>query len=147
MDSSENTSTIFYDGTYSAELSTYIIDSVSAAGQIVVSTDSNHFAGILPPTQTIDTATQLMLVYNNDSTATTITDSFEWIPTQAGQIRFSKGWQILTSTQNCNFQYIDPPATTNTTMPYNRGYRTKSLRDSSGYHRMPYTDSRRMYYS
>ena len=114
MDSSENTSTIFYDGTYSAELSTYIIDSVSAAGQIVVSTDSNHFAGILPPTQTIDTATQLMLVYNNDSTATTITDSFEWIPTQAGQIRFSKGWQILTSTQNCNFQYIDPPATTNT---------------------------------
>ena len=114
MDSNENTSTIYYDGTYSAELSTYVIDSVSAAGQIVVSTDSNHFTGILPPTQTIDTANQLMLVYNNNSTATSISDSFEWIPTQAGQIRFSKGWQILTSSQNGNFLYVDPPATTNT---------------------------------
>lgn len=32
-------------------------------------------------------------------------------------------------------------------IPYNRGYRTKSLRNTSGYHRMSYTDSRRMYYS
>lgn len=48
---------------------------------------------------------------------------------------------------NCYPYRCGLPATTNTTMPYNRGYRTKSLRGSSGYHRMPYTDSRRMYYS
>lgn len=117
-DQTSSTSQIFYDGTYKTALSNYII-SVSGGGQILVSdvNDWNKFVGIKPPTDSDVYANtrQLMLVYTKPVTGNAFdTANYTWISTDAGQIKFTKAWQLLTATNAGNFNYIDPPTTNET---------------------------------
>lgn len=117
-DETSTTSQIFYDGTYKTALSNYTI-SVSGGGQILVSdvNDWYKFVGIKPPTDSDVYANtrQLMLVYTKPVTGDAFDiANYSWISTDAGQIKFSKAWQLLTATNAGNFNYIDPPTTNET---------------------------------
>lgn len=108
-------STIFFDGTYETPLSNYTISS-SGGGQILISSpeDPTKFVGIAAPTTSEVWANtrQLMLVYTKPTTDgnTLSIDNFSWISTESGQLSFSQEWQLLSSTNNGNFQYINPPS-------------------------------------
>lgn len=113
-----SSSQIFYDGTYKTALSNYII-SVSGGGQILVSdvNNWNNFVGIKPPTDSDAYANtrQLMLVYTKPVTGDAFdTANYSWISTDAGMLKFSKAWQLLSSTNTGNFRFIDPPLDTQT---------------------------------
>lgn len=117
-DQTSSTSQIYYDGTYKTALSNYTI-SVSGGGQILVSdvNDWYKFVGIKPPTDSDVYANtrQLMLVYTKPVTGDAFDiANYSWISTDAGQIKFTKAWQLLTATNAGNFNYIDPPTTNET---------------------------------
>lgn len=117
-DQTSSTSQIFYDGTYKTALSNYII-TVTGGGQILVSdvNDWNKFVGIKPPTDSDVYANtrQLMLVYTKPTSGDAFdTANYSWISTDAGMLKFTKAWQLLSATQTGNFQYIDPPTTNET---------------------------------
>lgn len=114
MSNEQSTSSkVYYDGTYKTALSNYII-TVTGGGQILVSdvNDWNKFVGIKPPTESDVWANtrQLMLVYTKPVTGDAFdTANYSWISTDAGMIKFTKAWQLLTATREGNFNYIDPP--------------------------------------
>ena len=112
-DQTSSTSQIFYDGTYKTALSNYII-SVTGGGEILVSDvhDWNKFVGIKPPTDSDAYANtrQLMMVYTKPVTGNALdTANYSWISTDAGMIKFTQAWQLLTATSEGNFTYVDPP--------------------------------------
>lgn len=112
-DQQSSASQIFYDGTYKTALSNYII-SVSGGGQILVSdvNNWNNFVGIKPPTDSDAYANtrQLMLVYTKPVSGDAFdTANYSWISTDAGMLKFSKAWQLLSSTNTGNFRFVDPP--------------------------------------
>lgn len=117
-DQTSSTSQVFYDGTYKTALSNYII-TVSGGGQILVSdvNDWNKFVGIKPPTDSDVYANtrQLMLVYTKPVIGDAFsTDNYSWISTDAGMLKFTKAWQLLSATNEGNFLYINPPTTNET---------------------------------
>lgn len=117
-DQTSSTSQVFYDGTYKTALSNYII-TVSGGGQILVSdtVDWNKFVGIKPPTDSDVYANtrQLMLVYTKPPVGDAFsTDNYSWISTDAGMLKFTKAWQLLSATNEGNFLYINPPTTNET---------------------------------